>query len=754
MKFLEYCNRTLAYSFYAIFLFVPLIFSGDTSELFELNKMWFAYGATAIIAATWGVKMVLAKKVFIQRTPLDIPLMLFLLSQIISTFISLDQSVSWWGYYSRFNGGLLSTICYILLYYAFVSNLKLKHVVTSLKVMLISGLLTALWGFPSHYGYDPTCLVFRGQLDTKCWTDAFQPTVRTFSTLGQPAWFAAFLAALIPVAMAFSLKATKYKVWMYFALAVFFYINLGFTDTRAGFLAFWVGNIVFWAAIYVRHTLKDVISKRMFWRAFGLFNAAFLICTFFFGGPIGTYSRFTLPEMISRSSSAAQQAVTQQTQQVPGTAATTPQQAVAQPQPNITDSSQIRLLVWQGAINAWKNSFLFGTGVETFAFAYYKYKSPAHNLTSEWDYLYNKAHNEYLNYLTTTGIFGLGTYLAFIGLFLFIFGKKVVLQKAKNRRQESDDFEDAGNSLLSISIVSGFTTILISNFFGFSVVIINVFLFLFPVFVLLLNDLTTSKHNFSYSFDEAGSSKEISGVQWALMGTIVLAALWINIGLLIYRSADIEYALGNNLDKTGSFQDAYPHLNNAVQTIPYEAVYQDELSINLAAIAAALYSQKSNAQAAEAANKAIALNDAVIAAHPNNVVYWKNRVRLFYTLASTDQANQARYYQEAMKAIDTARSLAPTDAKIAYNQGVLYGQVGQIDKAISILNDTIKMRNNYSDAYYALGMFYHQAAIDKNGKVVNRDYQQKAIQTYEYLYKNLDPQNKEVQDSLKQWAQE
>jgi O-antigen ligase len=60
---------------------------------------------------------------------------------------------------------------------------------------------------------------------------------------------------------------------------------------------------------------------------------------------------------------------------------------------------------------------LFGTGVETFAFAYYTYRPAQHNMTSEWDYLYNKAHNEYLNYLATIGILGLGSYLLMIRSF-------------------------------------------------------------------------------------------------------------------------------------------------------------------------------------------------------------------------------------------------------------------------------------------------------------------------------------------------
>src|SRR3989338_10432640 len=116
------CNRIIEYSFYGIFLLVPLAFTSATSELFELNKMWLTWGLTIIIGAAWFSKMILQKRIIFQRTPLDIPIGLFLLSQIISTIFSLDFHVSLWGYYSRFNGGLLSIISYIFLYYAFVSN--------------------------------------------------------------------------------------------------------------------------------------------------------------------------------------------------------------------------------------------------------------------------------------------------------------------------------------------------------------------------------------------------------------------------------------------------------------------------------------------------------------------------------------------------------------------------------------------------------------------------------------------------------
>ncbi|MGH7204029.1 MAG: hypothetical protein ACREHC_06315, partial [Candidatus Levyibacteriota bacterium] len=131
-----------------------------------------------------------------------------------------------------------------------------------------------------------------------------------------------------------------------------------------------------------------------------------------------------------------------------------------------------------------------------------------------------------------------------------------------------------------------------------------------------------------------------------------------------------------------------------------------------------------------------------------------NRVRLFYTLSTADTANQGADMEQAVKAINTAKQLAPTDAKVAYNQAVLYGQIGQSQQSVTMLENTIKLKPDYTDAYVALGVFYHQLAVDKNGKVVKPDYQKKAISTYEYILKNLAPDDKEVKKSLGQWQSE
>ena len=243
VKFVSYINRPIEYLFYGLFLLVPLVFAGNTSELFEFNKMWLTFGAAILIGALWFSKMIITKQIIFRRTVFDIPILLFLISQIVSTIISLDPHISLWGYYSRWNGGLLSTITYIFLFYAYVSNFfaggasgrapdsahssessrstggrenerqdpGTRIVRNSLLVSLISGFIVVLWAIPSHFGYDPTCLVFRGTLDVSCWTADFQPRVRIFGPLGQPDWLAGYLGVLLPISAAFAINELRKK---------------------------------------------------------------------------------------------------------------------------------------------------------------------------------------------------------------------------------------------------------------------------------------------------------------------------------------------------------------------------------------------------------------------------------------------------------------------------------------------------------------------------------------------------------------
>ncbi|MEK7534709.1 MAG: O-antigen ligase family protein [Patescibacteria group bacterium] len=772
MAFLEICNKIIEYSFYALFFLVPLVIAGDTSELFEFNKMWLTFGLALIIAAAWFTKMILQKRIWINRTPLDIPIFLFLLSQFIATIFSWDMYVSIWGYYSRFNGGLLSIITYIFLYYAFVSNFSINAVTVikkSLFVSLFSGLVVALWGLPSHFGHDPTCFMFRRTFDVSCWTEDFQPRVRIFSTLGQPDWLAAYLAILIPVSITmfisvlnshasngkkYNVLSSKYYVsrknlilaTYYILLTTLFYIDLLFTRARSGIIANWFALALFFILYLWTNGKKSLLKYSHVLVVF----IVLVSITFFIGTPFSQMSKFTFEGIKAYPPAGGSKSKIESPTNITEGKTQQPQQHTGEL--GGTDSGEIRSIVWKGAINIWKQYPLFGTGVETFASAYYRYKPAAQNLTSEWNFLYNKAHNEFLNYLATTGLVGLATYLGMTVFFIVLCIKYYVSSIKKG-------IHTTCYILLNTGLLASYISILITNFFGFSVVITNIYLFMIPAFIFFLQGtldpgkILVLAGNREKPINTLGNTQKISIMQWTMICAILIITLYLISNLFRFWFADKSYSYGYDLDRTGDYLNAYTYLHKAVEQRG-EPVFKDALAANDAALAVALLSQKDSGgnkeelktKANALAQEAIDTSDQLTSDHENNIVFWKTRTKIFYTLSQID----TRYLPNALQSIEKAAELAPNDASISYNLGVLYGQNNDIKKGIGVLENTIKLKPNYQDAHFALGLFYREDAVDEKGKVVNQDYQQKAVMQMQYIIDHF-PNNSNAKDALKSW---
>lgn len=741
--YLEIINKLLRFSFYSIFFLTPLILYPKTLELFEFNKLFFLYGVALFILFLWISKCILLEKFVFKRTIFDIPILLFILSQIISTIFSMDPYVSFWGYYTRFNGGLLSLITYAFLYYAFMSNFSDENSedfskTTNYKVILVSlfsGLAVAVWGFSSHFGHDLTCLVFRGTFDVSCWTDAFQPTVRLFSTLGQPNWLAAYFAILIPISLSFGM----YKLLQYYReykkpaftkafliplsfmlLSVFLFIEVLWTQSQSGYLGLLSGFIVFFTllATFFMHkkNTKEIGMRLIIPTVIILF-----VTSFFFGNPLANRFSFLSVKGFVKPETAT-----------PAQKATNA--AIPALEGGGSDSGKIRLIVWSGALELFKQNPLFGTGVETFAYGYYQVKPVEHNLLSEWDYLYNKAHNEYLNYLATTGAIGLGTYLLMIIWFLFILCKYIY---TNIKKKTPDEFQ----LFLSIGLLSSYILILISNFFGFSVVIINFYFFIIPAIFLI----TTQKNKV---FVEAQNVSFIKPKKTVGIITVGIICAYFELFILNMWFADQAYSMGYNLDRAQEYVAANEYLENAAKLFPQEDLYKSELSLNLATLGLLLTQQNQATQGAELVKRSVKLSDDVVTRHPQNIVFYKTRIQTFFILSQL----QNTFYDKAIDSIKRARELAPTDAKVTYNHGLLLGQRGDLDGSIKTLKEAIILKPNYRDPRYAMSVYI----LDK--AKASKDLTEKEILTnaaktqLEYILKNLspnDPQAKELLDTIK-----
>ena len=119
---------------------------------------------------------------------------------------------------------------------------------------------------------------------------------------------------------------------------------------------------------------------------------------------------------------------------------------------------------------------------------------------------------------------------------------------------------------------------------------------------------------------------------------------------------------------------------------------------------------------------------------PFNINYWKNRTRVFYTLAEINES----YQQQALAALTQANKLAPTDAKILYNLALVYNKLNQKDLAIQTLEETIKLKPNYDHARYALALFYEE-----------KKEMDKAKEQLEYIVTKISPNYEPALEKLK-----
>lgn len=728
MRLISWCNKLIKFGFILLFTFVPLLVTKWNYELFEYNKMMAVYALTALITGAWITKMIAQKELRIVRTSFDIPIILFVLSQLVSAIFSMDPHVSWFGYYSRFNGGMWSVISYVLLFYAFVSNFasgdtyhvsskkKTQQTVTLpdtgygmpndiivfLKSSLITVTLVALFGVLERMG-----------IDKHIWVQDVQN--RVFSTLGQPNWLAAYLISFTPLAMVFAIQSlttkgkTTLRSWItfgvYAVLNALFFITLLYTRSRSGLLGLAVADVIFWGILFLSSprrrgsqttkSIPDQVGNDIV-KPIIILHVLFALIVLFNGTNIAQVDKFVT---IQGWKNLVHKVTNQQSNKV-----TTTNTGYTAPalESGGTESGVIRKYVWQAAVTAWKSSLktkLIGTGTETFAFAFYQYRPVAHNLTSEWDFLYNKAHNEYLNYLATTGVLGLISYLLFIGSFiLWII-----------RRQSHADTQPAmqTNDMIILALFAGWASYLVTNFFGFSVVVTQIGFFLFPALALGL----------AQSGEHTVFRKSLNPPTWFIWIPGILT-LWTIASIGSFWYADTLYAAGYQFDRANMYGQAIPTLVRATTINPNEPMYHDELASSYATLAVAAMNAENATQAAQLAQLALAESDKALHISAKNVNFLKTRTKVYYTLSPIDAAlNRA-----AIRTLEQAAILSPNDPKIYYNLAILSGREKLNDQAVQYLLKAKALKKDYRDAYYALSAFYEDMRNKDAAKAILQEY--------------------------------
>lgn len=281
-----------------------------------------------------------------------------------------------------------------------------------------------------------------------------------------------------------------------------------------------------------------------------------------------------------------------------------------------------------------------------------------------------------------------------------------------------------GRSNENDALFAGWISILITNFFGFSVVIIQLLFFLIPAIMFL-----REKEKSYTTVDLENYQAILTVLAWVvpLLGVtmlIILARLW---------QADTLYAAGYRATQTQNIPEVEILTTQAIAMNPGEPVYHDQLASALSALTLSALDQKNATLAASLAKQSLAESDIALRTSPNNVNFWKTRTKIYYSFSSFDpNLNGA-----AIQALEKAQTLSPNDPKILYNLAILYGRAGKNDHAIDLLKQAKVLKTDYRDAYFGLYVFYTEEK--------NNDAARAIIQ--EYLTK-VDPTDRDFQDRL------
>lgn len=332
-----------------------------------------------------------------------------------------------------------------------------------------------------------------------------------------------------------------------------------------------------------------------------------------------------------------------------------------------TESGAIRKIVWKGAVNIWLGNvknFMIGAGPETFAQAYYQYRPAEHNNTSEWELLYNKAHNEFLNQLATTGILGFVAYILLLMIMLKTFGLK------------------------NIALLAGWITISITNFWGFSVVVTQLLLFLLPAMSASLEQ--ESVRAGEYKWDNLS----ILGIIISCSSTLLLFYF-----VCKYWLADVKYASGGGAHK--AFQASndpqyllseYQYYLEAYQKNPSEPAIASDFGLSAAYLATAMRAQST--ASAQLASQSLSLSQIAINASPKHPNYYKNLTRGLILMSEMDSS----YLDAAKQAMQAAALISPTDPRIPYYLGVITSAQGATSEAKLYFQKSLDLKPDFADA--------------------------------------------------------
>lgn len=649
----SYLDKTIYFLLVFFAFATPLFFLPITSEFFEFNKQIFLYGAVVVLLLLWGARMIAEEQVRIVRTPLDLPIILFLAFVLFSSLLSQDQFVSLAGPYSRYHHGFSSILAYVLLYFIAASNLTEKRKIVGVLAALVTGTaISALISILSAFGI--YLLPFP-------WTQN-----KSFTTLGNPNDLAVLEVLTLPLALGLYLWA-KDTLGRIFGLVSFGAIIVSFA--LVNLLGAWIGLglSVLVILAYLSRGEAQTFNLRL------LLPATLLIL-----GIILVFLPFV-------------------------------RQSEPQKEPILPTWTS-----WSVATSAIGTSPALGSGPGTFFYDFTRFKPVALNNTDLWDLRFDRPSADFFQILATLGILGTVSYLFFLvkgGLLTLRIFQKTKLSENPIEGSTICTFIifAFGIFLFPTSTASFVLFVLVLA----AMVNLAKDLGTGNVSEVILKIVALAKGGLTQVPAYEGERRENSAI---LPYFVFVPSLLISLAVafLVFQvySAEVYYqkallALGQNQGGT-----AFDNLRLAIQKNPYRDVYHRVASATSLAIAQALSQRGQELSEQDRRDLSqivtIAINEGKITTSyqqksqagtsSGNVLNWENLAVVYRSLVPAVGGADIHAINTFVQAIN----LDPANARLRESLGLFLVSQNRKDEAQRLFEEAVTVKPNYASARYNL----------------------------------------------------
>ena len=372
--FAKIFDKIISVSLFMIFFGIPLFFTGLTLQGIVFEKQIYFYAWILLALVAWVSKGVIIGEMKIRKTPLDIPILIFLIIYATSTFFSIDRWHSFWGFFGDPSRGLISLVAVIIAYYLIVSNYTAKRMHWMIGGLVVSSLMISTW---SAFLFFSINII----------PDKISQYI-PLSFIGTITGLEVFVGMMIPIIMMASFKLTEYKNKLIkvigYLLLIYIPINL------ALILAFYqrtvISIILLGVGFFLLYILSNIVSsrKKMVWVPMIAFVLTIVVLI------IGNnkFAKINAPIEISPSAK----------------------------------------ISWKVATNSLKDNLLVGSGPAIYGFDFSKYKPEAFNDNIFYNLRFYQGTGLFFEALPTIGILGtiflLALTITFINVAIYLISKE------------------------------------------------------------------------------------------------------------------------------------------------------------------------------------------------------------------------------------------------------------------------------------------------------------------------------------------